>query len=66
MKTIFALIENRTALAKINFDGKEYSDGFVLRGGKWVSIFPADVLFDGVEITEAEAKAWIKKEGGVK
>jgi hypothetical protein len=61
MKTVFALIENGTALAKIDFDGKDYSNARVLRGGNWVSMPPADFLFDGLQITSEEADAWQKK-----
>ena len=55
METKYYLIENRTNLAKMSFDGKNYFDAFTYTGNAWQEGFPAELLFEGVEISEKDA-----------
>lgn len=55
METKYYLIENRTTLAKMSSDGTNNTDAFTLVDGAWVEAFPAELIFEGVEISEQDA-----------
>lgn len=59
MQTKYYLIENRETLAKMSFDGANYFDAFFLVNNDWKKGFPAELIFEGVEITADDAKKFL-------